>query len=213
MQDEFVASDWISPNEAVEVLEPRYGANTKEFIADKLKDGLIDCHADLAWESSDKSLDAAWKNREETLKDEEEAEVERNIELDSAVWRSSRHWSWDLDYWRWPEGRFVATQSKKPASRTIVEGVKFKKKDILNLSKPPSKRGRKPKYAGWAILFEDMLKLERNALLNEEKFPNKASLEKYLTDCTAAAGELNSLDDETIRRFAHEAWGRVIASN
>lgn len=152
MQTDHAESDWLSPAEALDLLEPRYGPGTKILIADKLKDGLIQARAELVWDCDSPGLTAAWKSRDQV----DESDVERDAVVAAAVWRSSRHWQWDMDNWRWRDNRFVVTRRKKaPAHRTIIVGLRLRKKDVLDLIKPPSKRaGKKPNYAGYANMFK-----------------------------------------------------------
>lgn len=205
-------SEWVSPIEALEMLEPRYGAHTKLLIADKLLDGLITARANLVWDSDEPNLGEAIKNREETIALGEEANVHRDYIVEKEVWRQSRHWYSDVSLWRWDDNRFLVTYCQSPVDRTILEGLSFYKKDIQLFTKPASKRGgRKPKYKGWADVSFALLKVERQGDLTREKFPHRASLEKRLMDEVAELGAspANTLESESIRRCAHAIWDRL----
>ena len=211
MHADLNTNDWCTPVEALEVLESRHGADTKILIADKLRDGRIRAHADLVWHSFAPSLDQAWREREEGLEDPE-AEAVRNSLVDVSVWERSRYWSSDVELWRWGANRFVVTRRKNPADRTIIEGLRVFKKDVLDLAKPPSKRsGKKPNYPGYANLFCALLELERAQKLNVDTYPTKTGLQTFIINRMAEVeSSKKNLDDETMKQIAGAAWDRVV---
>lgn len=199
--------EWYSPMEALAVLEARHGASAKDLIADKLKDGFIRAQAHQVWESGDRTLDSAWHNREH-------ADVDTDVVIEREVWRSSRHWSFDREHWRWPENRFVVTQRKKPASRTIMVGLRLLKKDIDQLSTPSkSQAGRKVNHSGWANFFLEIIDLEKAQKLTFAEFPRTGLFQEEIVKNIASRGYPNKevIDDDTMKRTAAKIWDKLIA--
>lgn len=204
---------WYLPMQALDVLEPRYGAGTKTLIADKLRDGRIRARADRVWDTFESSQYVAWRKREEGLANPD-AQVACDVDVETTIWEQSRFWNSDIETWRWPAGRFVITRRKSPPDRTIIEGLRLFKKDIDDLNKPPSKRGgKKPNYPGYANLFCAVLELERAKKLTRTEFPSKKSLETTILETMASVQVSygNLLDEETTKQIVNAIWDRVVA--
>jgi hypothetical protein len=201
---DFDADEWYSPMESLALLEPHYGAMTKSFIGDKLKDGLVRAHADEVWDSDEPTLTDAWRNRKN-------AEIERDVMLDRMVWTGSRHWQFDLDQWRWPTNRFVVTRQMSPADRTIALGVKFFSKDIDKLIPEKSnKGGPKPKYEAWAAICNALLKIEREKPIKKSNYNSMADFQRSVLNKIYEGESSNkkstTLTDDVIKESLVFVW-------
>jgi hypothetical protein len=204
--------DWYTPAQALKVLEPKFGAATKSFIADKLNDGFLRAEAALAWDSTNSDIGTAWGDRDEIIKTDE-ADVQRDVVLEKEFWRDSCQWLVDVQLWRWPEGRFVITRRLKPALRTIFEGLRFSREDIDGyLIANKRGGGRPPKYGAWAELVKAIVDIDRSTGIDRQKFSKLADFEKRVLD---HVGRLNinsgdRLDDDTMKRCIAMVWGKLI---
>lgn len=159
--------EWLKPLEAVHWLSPYVGgdANAKLAIAERLKDGVIECAAVWLCESLDKgplptrrptvASDPAIPGTAYQISPPTPRASE--IRLGGAFYSFSDDWEGDLKRWNWRSGIFV-TSNKRGAkvqvvkeigvsqttlapARMVAFGVRFSREDVEKISKPASSSG------------------------------------------------------------------------
>lgn len=197
------ASEWMPASEALQLLKNHFGGPvaTKVMLADLLRDGYLSCRAGKVWESSEPSITLAWKNRTD-------ADFETDTNVSPHTWQSSRFWADDIDQWRWPKNRFVITKSKRPADRTIIEGVTLKTQEVhgllagLNMGPEKSKGGRPKKAEEWLQFWFAVIRLAQDNRLNAGEFRSQEALRAELIDRMPAG----NLSDDSIKVPVRRIW-------
>ena len=153
-------TEWIEPLDAVHLLAPHVGgdANAKSAIAERLRDGVIECHH--VWLSEGPDLGPLSTRRPQVtgslgapnpafwvLPSVPKFEDRR---LGGAFWNYSDRWEKDIGRWDWPSGLFVASRDgnlqvtvdglpigrtvKRRRIRMVVSGIRFHRADIEALA-------------------------------------------------------------------------------
>jgi hypothetical protein len=204
--------EWISPWEALSLLtkSPAEIPAMKIRLADLLKDGLVEARAQRLWVSNDPNLNLAWDNRED-------ADAETDLDVEPSVWRSSRYWNDDLSLWRWQENRFVVTRRRRPADRTIIEGLSLKRADLQKLRgtrKASAARrpgGRPPKMDEWHAFWLEVIDLAQSRRLNRGEFASGAALkEELLLRITPKYSDKPMLSGDSIEGQVSAIWKRFV---
>lgn len=200
------AEEWLSPMDALAIVEPHHGATAKSYIADKLKDGFIRCRASEMWESDRSTVSMAWKNRDKD-------EIEYDVEVEARVWRSSRFWSEDLDLWRWEDNRFLITERKRPPNRIFLTGLSFAAEDVRNLVKGDAQAGARKGVGGrpkqidaWTAFWHVVVELARENRLQPGQFASQAALREEILLELGPRG----LKDDTIKPEVRRLWDKFM---
>ena len=198
--------EWLTPLEALALVEPHHGAAAKVYLADKLKDGFIRCRATQMWESDRSTVNMAWKNRDKD-------EIEEDVEVEARVWRSSRFWSEDLDLWRWDDNRFLITERKRPPNRIFLAGLSFAAEDVRQLVKGGQAvgarkgRGGRPKQMdAWTAFWHVVVSLARQNRLEPGRFASQSALREEILLELGPRG----LKDETIKPEVRRLWDKFM---
>lgn len=198
--------EWLTPLEALALVEPHHGAAAKVYLADKLKDGFIRCRATQMWESDRSTVNMAWKNRDKD-------EIEEDVEVEARVWRSSRFWSEDLDLWRWDDNRFLITERKRPPNRIFLAGLSFAAEDIHNLildirhTRAQRGPGGAPKRIdGWTAFWHVVVGLARNDKVQPGRYASQAEFRREILDELGP----NGLKEDTIKPEVRRIWKKFM---
>jgi hypothetical protein len=151
--------EWIEPLDAVHWLAARVGgdAAAKTFIAERLRDGAIECS--LVWMSHGPDVGPVTGRRPkypvvkpgviQPLWVTPIRDGKMPLKLGRGFWLFSDDWDSDLKRWDWAEGRFVVSKNitttvlvdgrpieelkSKVRSREVASGIRFSRADIEKL--------------------------------------------------------------------------------
>lgn len=201
--------DWISAKDVIAIaisnqIEPLL---LKNALADFLRDGFLRVHVKATWISTETLLSRA-------IAIPVEGEIERNVIVQTKLWRSDRWLAADQARWRWPTNTFFYTLRKSPIKRRIFRGVRFSNDDLKRLrpdwfgsTKP--QRGRKhdtgPRDLGWLAVMELALTGE----LQKSEFQIQARIAAELKEMLALPGDKLLLGENQIDEIAKKTAARL----
>lgn len=162
--------EWITPDDAVALLEEVQGVAGREVIVDKLFEGKIKCKVSLVWDTPEKHYRKGWEDKRNYR-----SGGLQNQRLISKHWRSAEDLHADAKKWRWPEGNLFLHRWVDGKMRLyFYENVQFSRKDIVALrGKLKDRGGRRIKYEDWGYLCCALIEIERANRLNSMEFQSK----------------------------------------